>query len=75
MFICQDCNNVCRLHSTKWPLLVCFLQVVFVSSCNSVWDCGSVALDDISLSQGDCELTEGREHGQPLIHPAPVLEP
>lgn len=55
--------------------VVLCLQVVFVSSCNSVWDCGSVALDDISLSQGDCELTEGREHGQPLIHPAPVLEP
>lgn len=38
------------------------LQVVFVSSCSSLWDCGSVALDDISLSQGDCELTEGRKH-------------
>lgn len=33
-------------------------QVVFVSSCSNPWDCGSVALDDISLSQGDCELTE-----------------
>ncbi|KAJ4926152.1 hypothetical protein JOQ06_008335 [Pogonophryne albipinna] len=34
-------------------------KVVFVSTCKSFWDCGSVALDDISLSLGDCELTEG----------------
>uniref|UniRef100_A0A3Q3WTH4 MAM domain-containing protein n=1 Tax=Mola mola TaxID=94237 RepID=A0A3Q3WTH4_MOLML len=30
--------------------------VLFVSNCRSVWDCGSVALDDISVSQGDCSL-------------------
>ncbi|KAI9519182.1 hypothetical protein NQZ68_030714 [Dissostichus eleginoides] len=34
-------------------------KVVFVSTCRSFWDCGSVALDDISLSLGDCELTAG----------------
>ncbi|XP_033981812.1 MAM domain-containing protein 2-like [Trematomus bernacchii] len=34
-------------------------KVVFVSTCRSFWDCGSVGLDDISLSLGDCELTAG----------------
>lgn len=34
-------------------------KVVFVSTCSSFWDCGSVALDDISVSLGDCELTAG----------------
>lgn len=34
-------------------------KVVFVSTCRSFWDCGSVALDDISLNLGDCELTTG----------------
>ncbi|XP_049909646.1 MAM domain-containing protein 2-like [Epinephelus moara] len=34
-------------------------KVVFVSTCRSFWDCGSVALDDISMSLGDCELTTG----------------
>jgi len=31
------------------------LQVVFVSWCKSFWDCGLVALDDISLSLGSCQ--------------------
>ncbi|XP_040012455.1 MAM domain-containing protein 2-like [Xiphias gladius] len=34
-------------------------KVVFISTCRSFWDCGSVALDDITLSLGDCELTAG----------------
>ncbi|XP_073333904.1 MAM domain-containing protein 2-like [Pagrus major] len=34
-------------------------KVAFVSTCRSFWDCGSVALDDISVSLGDCELTAG----------------
>ncbi|KAF1377261.1 hypothetical protein PFLUV_G00198860 [Perca fluviatilis] len=34
-------------------------RVVFVSTCRSFYDCGSVALDDISVSLGDCELTAG----------------
>ncbi|KAM9820217.1 MAM domain-containing protein 2-like [Neosynchiropus ocellatus] len=32
-------------------------KVVFVSNCRSLWDCGSVALDDISVGLGDCDLT------------------
>ncbi|KAJ0057676.1 hypothetical protein NL108_011625, partial [Boleophthalmus pectinirostris] len=34
-------------------------KVVFVSVCRSLWDCGSVALDDISLELGHCELGTG----------------
>ncbi|XP_068609352.1 MAM domain-containing protein 2-like [Brachionichthys hirsutus] len=34
-------------------------KVVFVSVCRSIWDCGSVALDDVSVILGDCELTAG----------------
>ncbi|XP_053196560.1 MAM domain-containing protein 2-like [Scomber japonicus] len=34
-------------------------QVVFVSTCRSFWDCGSVALDDINMSLGDCDLPAG----------------
>uniref|UniRef100_A0A8C5GE46 MAM domain-containing protein 2-like n=1 Tax=Gouania willdenowi TaxID=441366 RepID=A0A8C5GE46_GOUWI len=34
-------------------------EVAFVSSCRSFWDCGFVALDDISVSLGDCELVSG----------------
>ena len=35
------------------------VQIAFVSTCRSFWDCGSVALDDISVSLGDCELMTG----------------
>ncbi|XP_035464503.1 MAM domain-containing protein 2 isoform X2 [Scophthalmus maximus] len=42
-------------------------KVVFLSTCHSFWDCGSVALDDISVSLGDCELTEtGLSSSSPL---------
>ncbi|KAM7369321.1 hypothetical protein PAMP_013597 [Pampus punctatissimus] len=34
-------------------------KVVFISTCKSFWDCGSVALDDITMSPGDCELAAG----------------
>uniref|UniRef100_A0A1A8R341 MAM domain containing 2b n=1 Tax=Nothobranchius rachovii TaxID=451742 RepID=A0A1A8R341_9TELE len=34
-------------------------KMVFISTCRSFWDCGSVALDDVSLKLGDCELTAG----------------
>ncbi|XP_045922078.1 MAM domain-containing protein 2-like isoform X1 [Micropterus dolomieu] len=34
-------------------------KVVFVSTCRSFWDCGSVALDDITVSLGDCEQSAG----------------
>uniref|UniRef100_A0A3Q2E0A6 MAM domain containing 2 n=1 Tax=Cyprinodon variegatus TaxID=28743 RepID=A0A3Q2E0A6_CYPVA len=39
-------------------------KMAFVTTCRSFWDCGSVALDDISLNLGDCELT-------PLDRPPP----
>uniref|UniRef100_A0A1A7X1X4 MAM domain containing 2b n=1 Tax=Iconisemion striatum TaxID=60296 RepID=A0A1A7X1X4_9TELE len=42
-------------------------KMVFVSTCRSFWDCGSVALDDISLKLGDCELTAGL-----LLSPLPA---
>lgn len=31
-------------------------KVVFVSLCRSFWECGAVALDDITVSVGDCQL-------------------
>ncbi|MCJ8742871.1 hypothetical protein PDJAM_G00087230 [Pangasius djambal] len=34
-------------------------QVMFASMCKSFWNCGSAALDDISLRLGDCELPIG----------------
>ncbi|KAG5261821.1 hypothetical protein AALO_G00288910 [Alosa alosa] len=34
-------------------------QVVIVSACKSLWSCTSVALDDISLSLGDCAPPSG----------------
>ncbi|XP_053502135.1 MAM domain-containing protein 2 isoform X1 [Ictalurus furcatus] len=34
-------------------------QVMFTSTCKSFWNCGSAALDDISLRPGDCELPLG----------------
>uniref|UniRef100_A0A8B9NNK6 MAM domain containing 2 n=1 Tax=Apteryx owenii TaxID=8824 RepID=A0A8B9NNK6_APTOW len=33
-------------------------KVVFVSWCKSFWDCGLVALDDISLSLGSCQVAD-----------------
>lgn len=34
-------------------------KIVFVSVCNSFWNCGKVALDDIVVSQGDCQIPGG----------------
>ncbi|XP_051541508.1 MAM domain-containing protein 2 [Myxocyprinus asiaticus] len=31
-------------------------QVVFISTCKNIWSCGSVGLDDIKVSLGDCNL-------------------
>ncbi|XP_010603229.1 MAM domain-containing protein 2-like [Fukomys damarensis] len=31
-----------------------FIQVVFMSLCKSFWDCGLVALDDITVQSGSC---------------------
>ncbi|XP_072215625.1 MAM domain-containing protein 2 [Excalfactoria chinensis] len=39
-------------------------KVVFVSWCKSFWDCGLVALDDISLSLGSCQAAD-------LLPPSP----
>ncbi|XP_051645345.1 MAM domain-containing protein 2 isoform X1 [Manacus candei] len=33
-------------------------KVVFVSLCKSFWDCGLVALDDVSLSLGSCQAAD-----------------
>ncbi|NWT05557.1 MAMC2 protein, partial [Mionectes macconnelli] len=33
-------------------------KVVFVSLCKSFWDCGLVALDDVSLSLGTCQAAD-----------------
>ncbi|KAJ8286335.1 hypothetical protein GJAV_G00037320 [Gymnothorax javanicus] len=35
------------------------VSVVFVSVCKNFWDCGSVALDDISMTLGDCYIASG----------------
>ncbi|XP_051783744.1 MAM domain-containing protein 2a [Erpetoichthys calabaricus] len=37
-------------------------KVVFVSICRNFWDCGLVALDDISVTHGDCHITAGIHH-------------
>ncbi|XP_064792750.1 MAM domain-containing protein 2a [Oncorhynchus masou masou] len=34
-------------------------KVVFVSICKNLWDCGQVALDDITVTIGDCRITAG----------------
>ncbi|XP_036383840.1 MAM domain-containing protein 2a [Megalops cyprinoides] len=34
-------------------------KVVFVSICKNFWDCGLVALDDITVSLGDCRVSAG----------------
>ncbi|XP_069481893.1 MAM domain-containing protein 2 [Ambystoma mexicanum] len=33
-------------------------QVVFVSMCKSLWDCGLVALDDVTVRLGDCHISD-----------------
>lgn len=53
-------SGMVKLMRTPLPTVVPAVQVVFVSTCRSFWDCGSVALDDISVSLGDCELTAGK---------------
>lgn len=40
------------------------VQVTFVSVCRSFWDCGSVALDDVTVSLGDCEQTAGNKYNK-----------
>ncbi|XP_053181592.1 MAM domain-containing protein 2a [Scomber japonicus] len=35
-------------------------KIVFVSICKNFWECGLVAIDDITVSLGDCQITAGR---------------
>ncbi|XP_018555189.1 MAM domain-containing protein 2a isoform X1 [Lates calcarifer] len=39
-------------------------KVVFVSICKNFWECGLVAIDDITVSVGDCQITAGSLPGQ-----------
>uniref|UniRef100_A0A4W4FRJ6 MAM domain-containing protein n=2 Tax=Electrophorus electricus TaxID=8005 RepID=A0A4W4FRJ6_ELEEL len=34
-------------------------KIVFVSICRNFWDCGIVALDDVTVTLGDCRITAG----------------
>lgn len=49
-------HKVCFLCSSPRP------QLVFASICRSFWECGLVALDDITVTLGDCKITAGN-HG------------
>ncbi|KAK5909222.1 hypothetical protein CesoFtcFv8_003171 [Champsocephalus esox] len=39
-------------------------KVVFVSICKNFWECGLAAIDDITVSLGDCQMTAGFLPGQ-----------
>uniref|UniRef100_A0A3Q3WVL5 MAM domain-containing protein n=1 Tax=Mola mola TaxID=94237 RepID=A0A3Q3WVL5_MOLML len=39
-------------------------KVVFASICRNFWECGLVAIDDITVSLGDCQITAGSLPGQ-----------
>nr|XP_046242115.1 MAM domain-containing protein 2a isoform X1 [Scatophagus argus] len=39
-------------------------KLVFVSICRNFWECGLVAIDDITVSLGDCQITAGSLPGQ-----------
>nr|XP_057926117.1 MAM domain-containing protein 2a isoform X2 [Doryrhamphus excisus] len=39
-------------------------KIVFVSICSNFWECGLVAIDDITVSLGDCGLPKGSLPGQ-----------
>uniref|UniRef100_A0A672ZNM9 MAM domain containing 2a n=1 Tax=Sphaeramia orbicularis TaxID=375764 RepID=A0A672ZNM9_9TELE len=39
-------------------------KVVFVSICKNFWECGLVAIDDITVNLGDCQMTSGSLPGQ-----------
>nr|XP_040051327.1 MAM domain-containing protein 2-like [Gasterosteus aculeatus aculeatus] len=41
-----------------------FTKVVFVSICKNFWECGLAAIDDITVSLGDCRMTAGSLPGQ-----------
>ncbi|XP_036953843.1 MAM domain-containing protein 2a isoform X1 [Acanthopagrus latus] len=39
-------------------------KLVFASICRNFWDCGLVAIDDITVRLGDCQITAGSLPGQ-----------
>ncbi|XP_068594772.1 MAM domain-containing protein 2a [Brachionichthys hirsutus] len=39
-------------------------KLVFVSICRNFWECGLVAIDDVAVSLGDCQITAGSLPGQ-----------
>ncbi|XP_056888182.1 MAM domain-containing protein 2a isoform X2 [Takifugu flavidus] len=39
-------------------------KLVFASICRNFWECGLVAIDDITVSLGDCQITAGSLPGQ-----------
>ncbi|XP_023253312.1 MAM domain-containing protein 2 isoform X1 [Seriola lalandi dorsalis] len=39
-------------------------KVVFVSICKNLWECGLIAIDDITVNVGDCQITSGSLPGQ-----------
>ncbi|TNN41506.1 MAM domain-containing protein 2 [Liparis tanakae] len=39
-------------------------KVVFVSICKNFWECGLAAIDDITVSLGDCRMTAGSLPGR-----------
>ncbi|XP_028270677.1 MAM domain-containing protein 2a isoform X2 [Parambassis ranga] len=39
-------------------------KIVFATICNNFWECGSLAIDDITVSLGDCKITAGSVPGQ-----------
>ncbi|TMS03670.1 MAM domain-containing protein 2 [Larimichthys crocea] len=39
-------------------------KLVFASICKNFWECGLVAIDDITVSLGDCRITTGSFSGQ-----------
>ncbi|KAG7490947.1 MAM domain-containing protein 2 isoform X1 [Solea senegalensis] len=39
-------------------------KVVFASICTNFWECGLVAIDDITVNMGDCRVTAGSLPGQ-----------
>lgn len=39
-----------------WFFSIWAMKVVFISTCKNIWSCGSVGLDDIKVTLGDCAL-------------------
>lgn len=52
---------------------ILLVQLVFASICRSFWECGLVALDDITVTHGDCRITAGK-HEVHRVALFPVLK-